>query len=81
MDSFDRLLEAARELLQSRYQDGEVDAVALSRFASVVEGLDPTITHRGHRLLIADENSETVFPRRGCLDCNVWIDPVRLKHP
>lgn len=78
---FERLLEASRDLLRSRYQDGEVDAVAMHRFASVVEEVDPTpASHEGHRVIVEKKTDDTFLPRHGCLDCNVWIDPVRLRR-
>jgi hypothetical protein len=86
VSEFDKLLRAAKELLAARYTDGECDAVALSRFAAVVgevntprpcDCLDPMCRHAGHKLIVEEKQPE-FLPRRGCLDCNVWLDPVRL---
>lgn len=30
---------------------------------------------------IADHGDETFYPREGCLDCDEWLEPVRLKRP
>lgn len=35
---------------------------------------------RGHRLT-THQGSETLYPRRGCLDCDVWFDKPRLRKP
>jgi hypothetical protein len=82
---FQKLLDASIALLNSRYRDGEVDAVAMTKFAVVVQEVDPgsqlLADHADHKLVVEHPNDETFFPRRGCVTCDVWLDPVRLRRP
>ena len=34
-----------------------------------------------HEHTIMQKGDETLCSRVGCLDCNAWLDPVRLKKP
>jgi hypothetical protein len=82
MDALQEYRAASLELLASRYSDGECDAVAIHRFASRVAEIEQTLAvatdgnHVGHKIVLQEQPGWV--PRRGCLDCDVWLDPVRL---
>jgi len=31
-----------------------------------------------HKRILVRPGDETFLPQRGCLDCNTWLDPVRV---
>ena len=79
-----QVIDAADRLLAKRYRDGECDSVALSQFADEVGLVKKEIgmcSDCPHNRIITQPGSETFLPRRGCLDCNEWLEPVRLVRP
>jgi hypothetical protein len=40
-----------------------------------------TATRCAHLNTVTQPADETFLERRGCLDCNQWLDPVRLRKP
>ena len=77
----ERLLRASNKLLQFRYSDGECDAVTLHTFSSEVKERElygDIIDKCEHKRIVIQEEDGTFQARRGCLDCDKWLDPVRF---
>jgi uncharacterized protein (DUF983 family) len=64
------LSEAIKEALLKAYNRG-VEAGMGRRSECPFCGSD--------RLIIGHENDSTIMPRKGCLSCGEWLQPVRLK--
>lgn len=75
-----QLFEAAYELLDARYSDGEVDAYAMGQFADAVHRLSASIYGCAHVRTVRREGDETFKAQIGCLDCNAWLTPTWLKE-
>ena len=79
----ERLIKVSKELLRSRYRDGECDAMALRDFSNSVEEIEKELYGEDyeecrHERILTMKSDGTFRERRGCLDCDRWIDPVRL---
>jgi hypothetical protein len=70
-------IEAELDMLERRAAElqSRIDLLKQERSALADE-----CSHPPHRR-IADHGDETFFSREGCLDCNTWLAPVRLRRP
>ena len=83
-ETIKELISAAEKLLLSRYKDGECDSFSVSEFESAVNDIKQKLGAEyecKHSRIITKPGDETFLPQRGCLDCNKWLDPVRLRKP
>lgn len=77
----ERLVDLIAVLKTRRYSNGMLDNYTLTTFFDEVdeivreEGLCP------HERTIRHEGDETTYGRLGCLDCDAWLEPVRLRKP
>jgi len=77
----ERLVSLVAVLKTKRYIDGELDSYTLANFFDEV---DEIVREEGlcqHERTIRHEGDETVYGRLGCLDCDAWLEPVRLRNP
>jgi hypothetical protein len=74
-DNSEALLDVSKEIRQAY-----LEAMARETRGPAMESRSPAPElHIGHRMIVDPEKDSPRFhPRRGCLDCNVWLDPVRL---
>jgi hypothetical protein len=70
-------------LLGSRWAGQRVVVTIQDDTTALVAAADPTLGASGcsHLHTTVQAADETFYERRGCLDCNCWLDPVRLKNP
>lgn len=71
----------SKAVLRSVDRDGTV--YVGSEWAGKVVRIVEVDEHRPclHLRTIVHPGDETTYPRTGCLDCDQWLTPVRLRNP